>query len=684
MGFRSEELMVFNKFEAGSIHKDEFFAFWKEELKASDWVLLTLQQGYLIPFKENPSIYSERNNKTVRDNMKIVRCIVADMISKGIVKVVKEKPFCVNPLGLVSKPQQDGTLKHRLVLDLSRHVNSFIEEKHVRLSHLERALEITEVGDLQIVYDLTSAYYHIRIEQSQCKFLGACFENSDGSTVYFEYQHLPFGTSSAVHCITKLWKPIISYLNEKGIRNSIYIDDGRILARSPEEAERHAVMVYNTITKAGWAIEESKSDKLAQAATSKTYLGVIIDTQFMVVKMGDEKLRKVEERINQVLQRTKTPVKQLASTLGLIVSMEPSHGMRARISTRSGYAALGQHTDMFGWKGLVDVTEGIKNELRFFKEHMWTKNEGPIKSTLMETRLETIIENPIARKLTLSNHIPGNEVVVSDASDSKVFVYDLQDSGRTILDVRLTEEQRLWGSGVRELLAILWTVKQWETQGVLRKRVYWITDSENVVSFIKKGSRRDHIQKIIFELALLTSSLHICIEPVHLLREDPRIVVADEGSKRRDSDNWSIDAWSFSQIEALTGKQFETDVFADHLNTRVDRFFSLFYNENSSRVDAFSQDWSMAGLMWICPPVSLLIQTHRKIINSRCQGVLVLPMWRSSTFFSFFFKNMSECNYPYIMLWKWKPYIVQNEDARDTALFGSVPFEFAAISFNTC
>ncbi len=674
--------MEFNEFEAGSIHKKEFFGFWKEVLEASEWVLNTLAKGYLIPFREDPPEYGERNNKTARDEMKLVRGIISEMISKGIVYVVKEKPRCVNPLGLVSKKQENGSVKHRLVLDVSRHVNTFIEMSHVRLSHLDKALEMTEQGDFQIVYDLTSAYYHIKIEDTQHKFLGACFENSDGSKVYIQYGHLPFGVASAVHCITKLWKPISGYLNKEGIRNSIYIDDGRILSRNTEEAKRNAIRVYNTITKAGWTIEKAKSDGIEQSETQKVYLGMIIDTEEMLVKAPNFKLGKLEENISQMLSREMTPVKSLASILGQIIAIEHSHGMLSRISTRIGYAIIAKHTEKFGWKGLVQVSEDLKRELSFFKEHMYIKNGGPIKSSLTDIRLETIIRNPIARKLTLSNHVRGEEFYVSDASDSKVFVYNLKDSSNTILETRLSEEQKQWSSGARELMALLLTIKQWKIQQIRKRNIYWITDSENVVAFIKKGSRRPQVQKIIFELALLASELEIHIEAIHLLRSDPRIEIADAGSKRKDSDNWSVDAWSFQRLEHLMGEEFEMDVFADHLNRRTAKFFSLYYDEDTQGVDAFAQDWSKAGTLWICPPISGLIQTYRKIMRGGGKGVLILPMWETSTYFSYFFEDSKKCKSPFEIVMIWKPYIIQNEDARDTALFGSVPFDFAALKFN--
>lgn len=214
----------FNTFRPGLIHDSRFYGFWKEVLGANEWVLDVLANGYEVPFRSEPTAYHERNNKSARDNMGIVKKIVADMILQGVASVAKEKPICVSPLGLVSK-EKNGVVKHRLVWDASRHVNLFVVEKHVKLQHLTTALEITERDDFQCVFDLAQWYYHVMIRESQRKFLGADIENSDGSTLYFCYNNLPFGLSSAVHAVTKLWKPISRHLFSIGIRNSIFIDD---------------------------------------------------------------------------------------------------------------------------------------------------------------------------------------------------------------------------------------------------------------------------------------------------------------------------------------------------------------------------------------------------------------------------------------------------------------------------
>jgi len=133
---------LLNAFKASAIHEKCYWKFWEEELEAGPWIMNIIKSGYR-PFSQEPTEYFERNNCTVRDNMSIVKNIVTDMIAMNVVEVVKEKPWCVSSLVLVSKVKEDGSMKHKLVSDGSRHVNGFIQELPVKLNHLEKALEMT-------------------------------------------------------------------------------------------------------------------------------------------------------------------------------------------------------------------------------------------------------------------------------------------------------------------------------------------------------------------------------------------------------------------------------------------------------------------------------------------------------------------------------------------------------------
>nr|CAH0105377.1 unnamed protein product [Daphnia galeata] len=50
------------KFSPRSIHSEEVREFWKKELNANEWVMLTLEEGYVIPFKEFLPKYEEPSN----------------------------------------------------------------------------------------------------------------------------------------------------------------------------------------------------------------------------------------------------------------------------------------------------------------------------------------------------------------------------------------------------------------------------------------------------------------------------------------------------------------------------------------------------------------------------------------------------------------------------------------------
>jgi hypothetical protein len=164
-----------------------------------------------------------------------------------------------------------------------------LQEQMVTLSRFQNALELTRPKDFQVIYDLKSAYHHMKIHRSQTKYLGAAIQKPEGTTIYLTFLFLPFGLSSAVHCITKLFKPINAYIHNKGIRHSIYLDDGRITSDTKCQAGKERSIVYDILKKSGWIIEKKKSDQKGDASQCEEYLGFIIDTDSMTVRLKRKK-----------------------------------------------------------------------------------------------------------------------------------------------------------------------------------------------------------------------------------------------------------------------------------------------------------------------------------------------------------------------------------------------------------
>ena len=72
-------------------------------------------------------------------------------------------------------------------------------------------------------------------------------------------------------------------------------------------------------------------------------------------------------------------------------------------------------------------------------------------------------------------------------------------------------------------------------------------------------------------------------------------------------------------------------MFADSENAKCKKFYSKVKCPKSAGIDAFSQDWT-SDRVWIAPPIGLLAKTILRLQNDKVEGTLVLPKWKSSSF----------------------------------------------------
>jgi hypothetical protein len=380
------------------------------------------------------------------------------------------------------------------------------------------------------------------------------------------------------------------------------------------------------------------------------------------------------------MEKERIEVKKLAKILGKIVSLRPSHGTLSRICTRSGYLDVDQHVQKYNWKGTLSLSTSCKQEFIFFMMTAKEKNGFPIFNACRAIRVDTIFINPILKKETTRRFAEGHtNLIVLDSSDMKAAVIELEGGRKEELSFTFTTKERNLSSGHRELLAIKKSLNHWSSLGNMkRKRIFWATDSTNVVSFLEKGSSKIHVQTDIFEIVTRLMELDSDIIPVHLSREDERIRKADYLSKKEDSDDWSIDAMNFERIR----NQYNLicDVFVSETNARLPMFFSELYSDKNSGTNAFSQIWGRG--LWICPPVKLLINVANEIRRRKdCEGVILVPDWPTSHFYGVFFDENRKPRWPFIMKEMIEPYIYQNQGAKGP-LNGKVLFKFFLLHFN--
>ena len=186
----------------------------------NSYILDVVENGYRLPFKQIPPSVCLKNNKSARRNPDFVTTEIDILLKKGVISIAEKMPVVVNPLTVA----YNKAGKPRLVLDC-RHVNQYIHVFKMKFEDIRVAFGLFVSGIYVFTYDLKSAYHHIDISEMHKTYLGFCW-NYNGEDMYFIFNSLPFGLSSAGHIFTKTVRVVIAYLRSFGHKIVMYLDNG--------------------------------------------------------------------------------------------------------------------------------------------------------------------------------------------------------------------------------------------------------------------------------------------------------------------------------------------------------------------------------------------------------------------------------------------------------------------------
>ena len=109
--------------------------------------------------------------------------------------------------------------------------------------------DLLKKGDYMVKIDLKDAYLTVPIWQNHQKYLRFLWRDS-----LLEFACLPFGLASAPRVFTKLLKPVLSILRQRGIRLIVYLDDILLMAPSVEQVLPHAASTLNLLEGLGFTV----------------------------------------------------------------------------------------------------------------------------------------------------------------------------------------------------------------------------------------------------------------------------------------------------------------------------------------------------------------------------------------------------------------------------------------------
>lgn len=200
-------------------------------------------------------------------------------------------------------------------------MNEFLRIPKFKYEDLKNVVSFLEKDDYFIKFDVKSGYHHIEILESHRKYLGFAWDFGSERR-YFVFEVLPFGLASACHCFTKVMRVFVKNWRQLGFNVVIYIDDGLSSTESDQECRRTAKVIRRDLVNAGIVLNVEKSRWLP--AQVGEFLGFIVDTTKMELRVSEEKTTLLLSQIEEVLAKGFCDAKVISRIAGRIISMSPA------------------------------------------------------------------------------------------------------------------------------------------------------------------------------------------------------------------------------------------------------------------------------------------------------------------------------------------------------------------------
>ena len=281
-------------------------------LTQDPWVLQTIQ-GHHIEFMSPPVQHSwpgmpslpPPQEKVLDQEMKEL------LAKKAIHQVLTHTP---SNRGFISSifivPKKDGG--NRPVINL-KPLNQFLIYEHFKMEGIHMLRDLLKQNDYLVKIDLKDAYLTVPIWKDHQKYLRFLWKGT-----LHEFACLPFGLATAPRVFTKLMKPVVAALRQRGICLIIYLDDILIMAESEALALHHAASTLNLLEGLGFIVNYNKSQ--LTPCQSIEFLGFLINSTNLTLQLPGEKLRKIRKTCQDIPEKTQISVRELSKFLGLLTS----------------------------------------------------------------------------------------------------------------------------------------------------------------------------------------------------------------------------------------------------------------------------------------------------------------------------------------------------------------------------
>ena len=451
--------------------------------------------------------------------------------------------------------------------------------------------DLLKKGDYMVKIDLKDAYLTVPIWQNHQKYLRFLWRDS-----LLEFACLPFGLASAPRVFTKLLKPVLSILRQRGIRLIVYLDNILLMVPSVEQVLQHAASTLNLLEGLGFTVNYLKS--VLVPSQQMEFLGSLVNSLDLSLSLPRDKIRKIQSKCQDLLNTRVTTVRELSKFLGLL-----SSSIQAVFPAPLHYRYLQQAKNSVlrfrkSYEAVVHLDSECLQEVQWWKDNLVAWNG----KALFQQSTDLFIETDASRQ------------------GWGAYCQGMSTGGRWL------PEETSYHINCLELLAGSLAIMSF-TKNKAKAQVLLLMDNISAVTYINKmggthSPMLSYLAKNLWDWCL-THNISVTARYIPGIQN----VEADRESRVfLDSSDWKLHPGVFNRLHQKWGP-LNIDLFASRLSYQLDQFVSWRPDPLAIHMDAFTLDWAtLQGYAF--PPFALIGRCLHQIQSQQVSHmVFVAPVW---------------------------------------------------------
>ena len=371
--------------QASLHHTPLIFASWQQALihhsnpALVNFFLDGISQGFRIGFNQLPrGLKSAHRNLSgaLQHPQAVEEYLSAEILHHRIAGPFKKELIPVahiNRFGVIPKHHQPN--KWRLIVDLSypagHSVNDGIPKALCGLSYItiDNAIQkILELGPNTLLakIDIKNAFRILPVHPADRHLL--CMEWN--KAVYVD-TCLPFGLRSAPKLFNILADLLSWIAEQRGVTFSLhYLDDFLTMGSASSTACQQNLITFQYIChELGIPLG---IEKVEGPSTSLTFLGIVLDTSRMEIRLPSDKLQRIQNELSSWLRKKKATKKEILSLVGLLqhatkvvrcgrTFVSRMYWTAARVRELTFYVRLNKEfrSDLHWWYIFLEIWNGL-------------------------------------------------------------------------------------------------------------------------------------------------------------------------------------------------------------------------------------------------------------------------------------------------------------------------------------